>query len=366
MQTSPLVLTERARRTDTTVTTDHGLLKIYDRMVSGRDLEQPTTLVLKRVIGHGGQGPVFLAENRGADSFEVPVAVKIFSPERFVDVADYESEMKRIGGVSAQIARIRNECLVGIHHFQNCDGVRVMTMDWIEGFDLRRLLTPKMFGCVKERVSKKRWEGLQKNVVTAGPDQPRLRTHAAISVLLDCLRALTALHQDELVHGDVKPANLMVNRQGKAMLVDVGAARDATTQQSANRCTPTYASPAVLNGGLPTPASDLVSLGYSFIEWVSGCQLFAGDLDLEHLNDQKLALADRLDDFLPMDLEERGLLNGLCRHLIGAEDTNSATSILQDRVENSFGCEGFQQNLAIWIEELLELDGGWLDPLLSD
>ena len=52
---------------------------------------------LLRVSGRGGQGIVYLSERRGSDHFTVPIALKVFSPERYRDTRTYEQAMARHG-----------------------------------------------------------------------------------------------------------------------------------------------------------------------------------------------------------------------------------------------------------------------------
>ena len=49
-----------------------------------------------RCLGVGGQGIVFLSEIQGTDEFRLPVALKLFSPEKYVDADEYEREMARL------------------------------------------------------------------------------------------------------------------------------------------------------------------------------------------------------------------------------------------------------------------------------
>jgi len=76
-------------------------------------------------------------------------------------------------------------------------------------------------------------------------------------------RALTAVHEAGLTHGDIKPSNVLRDRDGKLVLVDFGAARATGTSQQDLRPqgTPSYLAPEVVEGDAATPASDLYALG---------------------------------------------------------------------------------------------------------
>ena len=64
----------------------------YQGITCGEKLSWTTHLRLQRVLGQGGQGVVFLTERRGADEFTLPVAVKVFSPERYPTAGMYHEE----------------------------------------------------------------------------------------------------------------------------------------------------------------------------------------------------------------------------------------------------------------------------------
>ena len=148
-----------------------------------------------RLLGAGGQGVVYLGELRGADGFTLPVALKVFSPEPYRDAAAYDEDMGRVAQVAARVARIQHDNLLHIHDFFAHDGVRVMEMEWLDGYDLRVLLTRETVERTRRRVGPERWEYVQRVILTDGPAQPRFQPGVAIRVLRDCLSALAALHR---------------------------------------------------------------------------------------------------------------------------------------------------------------------------
>lgn len=88
-----------------------------------------------KLLGSGGQGVVYLSERRGTDSFTLPVALKIFSPERYCDENAYGEAMGRIAHVSAHIAQIQQDNLLDVHNWLEDHRVRLMEMEWIDGYD---------------------------------------------------------------------------------------------------------------------------------------------------------------------------------------------------------------------------------------
>lgn len=298
--------------------------------------------VLRR-LGEGGQGVVVLAERRGADGFRLPVALKAFAPGRYEDDAAYAAAMAHMAGVALRVAQIQQDNLIDVQNFVAPRGVRVLEMEWIDGFDLRRLLTPAMLREARRRVDEGRWAYLNEVIVTDGPMQPRLKPGIAVAVLRGALTALSALHRAGLVHGDVKPANLMLKRTGAAKLIDIGSAFAAAEPPSAWSYTPGYAAPEVHAGSLPTARSDLASLGYVLVEMLAGRRPFAG-LAGEELTRAKAALPDRLGQLLPAEVVRNELLMGLVRGLVAADPGDRFPGAAEADLDRA-GAAEFQRQL---------------------
>ena len=96
-----------------------------------------------KLLGYGGQGVVYLTERRGTDDFTLPVALKIFSPERYEDEKSYDEAMGRMAQVAGRVAQIQQDNLLDVHNWVERDRIRMMEMEWVDGFDLSRLLTRK-------------------------------------------------------------------------------------------------------------------------------------------------------------------------------------------------------------------------------
>ena len=77
---------------------------------------------LIRLLGSGGQGVVYLSERRSTDDFTLPVALKIFSPERYEDERAYDDAMGRMAGVAAQVAQIQQDNLLDVHNWSTAAG----------------------------------------------------------------------------------------------------------------------------------------------------------------------------------------------------------------------------------------------------
>ena len=177
------------------------------------------------------------------------MALKIFSPERYEDERAYDEAMGRMAQVAARVAQIQQDNLLDVHNWVDRSRIRMMEMEWVDGYDLARLLTREMLEQLEARVSTKRWNYINQVIVTAGPMQPRVKPGIAIAIVRDCLAALAALHREGIVHGDMKPSNIMLKRTGNAKIVDIGSAFDLENAPARRTCTPAYAAPEVLEGG---------------------------------------------------------------------------------------------------------------------
>lgn len=344
------------------------LVARYDKIVREGKLSWTTHHGLLKLLGTGGQGVVYLTELRGADHFTVPVALKIFSPKAFADARSYSDSMARIAHVAARVAQIQHDNLLDIHNFMDRDRIRMMVMEWVDGYDLQRLLVPEMLNRIRKRVSQRRWEYLNRVIVTNGPVQPRVKPGVAVAIVRDCLAALASLHREGVVHGDIKPSNIMLKRTGSAKIVDIGSAFDIQNPPPQRSCTPAYAAPEVLEGAEITPLSDLASLGYVLIELMSGRPLFGELKSHRELLERKRRLSQILPEILPTDVTCNELLMKFCRGLISPDPMLRFPSAETAEMHQE-GAAGFHRQLVIgdlaseypneirlWLEELKELD----------
>ncbi len=340
------------------------LLDRYTSLVNDQRMSWTEHLRLSKMLGSGGQGVVYLSQRRGADGFTLPVALKIFSPERFEDARSYDESMERMAAVAARVSQIQQDNLLDVHNFVDRNRIRLMEMEWIDGFDLSQLLTHSMLENIRQRVSEKRWVYLNNVIVTHAPMQPRIKAGIAVNIVRECLAALAALHRDGIVHGDIKPSNIMLKRTGNAKIVDIGSAFALDAVPPLRTCTPTYAAPEVLEGNDCTPRADLASLGYVLVEMLSGRPPFAGLTAYKDLLEAKRFLAQRLPQFLPAEVTCNELLMNFCRGLI-APDPNrrfpsaeaadmvkeGASSFHRQLIVGGLASE-YENEIRLWLEEL--------------
>jgi len=340
------------------------LYERYERLLDSQYMGWTEHLRFRRLLGTGGQGVVYLSDRRGSDGFTLPLALKIFSPERFSNQQSYDLAMQRIAQVAGRVAKIQHDCLLDVQNFTERNRIRIMEMEWVDGYDLDRLLTPAMLARVQQRVSQRRWAYINNVIVTSGPVRPRLKPGIAVAIVRQCLSALAALHREEIVHGDLKPSNIMVKRTGNAKIVDIGSALDLNNMPELRTCTPQYAAPEMLERNEFTPRADLASLGYVLIEVLAGRPLFAGLNSLGELLEAKWTLPQRLERILPDDVGDSELLTTICRRLTApdpmvrygsAEDADTGVGGLaafqRTLVMGDLASE-YENELRVWLEEL--------------
>jgi serine/threonine protein kinase len=350
--------------------TDDKLVSAYESLVQSGKLSWTGHYHLLKLLGRGGQGEVYLSEYRGTDEFTVPVAIKIFSPERYACSRRYDEAMSRIAKTAARVALIQHDNVLDVQNFFERDRIRVMIMEWVDGYDLRRLVMPECLQALHGKVSSRRWNYINEVILTDGPVQSRFKAGVAVAIVRECLGALAALHREGVVHGDVKPANIMLKRTGHAKLIDMGSAFDYRDPPRDRDCTPLYAAPEVLENNEATPLSDLASAGYVLVELLSGHNPFPGEMNLRDLLEAKRELPQRLHKVLPPEVLRNELLMNFLRGLI-APDPNRRFPSAEAAELVDQGAAAFQRQLVIgnmateydndirvWLEELRQLEIG--------
>jgi predicted ATPase len=207
---------------------------------------------LVRELGRGGTGLVYEAEHVHLGR---TVSLKVLDPE----LASNEDFRDRFVRESQLIAAIDHPAIVAIYDAGTCDGVLYIAMRYVEGLDLSRLLH-------RER---------------------QLEPVRAFALLEPVAAALGAAHARDLVHRDVKPANILVEEAtGRAFLTDFGLAKD--TRSAARDLTRVgffvgtvdYAAPEQIQGAQVGPWTDVYGLACVLFECLVGTPPFrrAGDM----------------------------------------------------------------------------------------
>jgi serine/threonine-protein kinase len=192
-----------------------------------------------REIERGGMGAVLQAE-RADGRFEKTVALKVIKPGAFSSIMKerFLDEMRLL-------ARLEHPCIVrlidgGISE----EGIPWFAMEYVEG-----------------------------DPITVHADRNRLSLEARILQLVEACKAVEHAHRNLIVHGDLKPSNILVTASGQVRLVDFGIARSLLDENAENplpRLTPRYASPEQAGGSALTTASDVFGLCAVLYELLCG------------------------------------------------------------------------------------------------
>ena len=214
--------------------------------------------VIEGFLNSGGFGMTYLAK----DSLDRTVVIKECFPASFCCRSDnlvrarsraHQSEFKSIVRLFMQearrLSRLSHPNIVGVHQVFEDNDTAYMTLDYIDGQDLLDILEDG-----------KRHLG-----------QIELR-----DILLKILDAVGFIHDQNILHRDISPDNILLDRTGNPILIDFGAAREKATQASralsALLVVKDGYSPQefYIAEGKQGPSSDLYALGATFYHLVTG------------------------------------------------------------------------------------------------
>jgi serine/threonine protein kinase len=295
------------------------LLGQFHELISQSEVHWTVTYHLIRQLGAGGQSVVYLADRYGSHSATFRLALKFFTPKNYSDEQSYQQEMSRIAHVAMRIAKIQQDHLLDVQNVVAFHQIQAMVMEWVDGFDLDHMLDPRTLELVKSKVTGERFEYITNVIVAATSHRLRFQPAIGVAILRECLAGLAALHREDIVHGDLKPSNIMLKKTGNAKLIDFGSAFYLQDQPAIQTWTPRYAAAELLEGAQHSTASDLASLGYVFFEMISGVSPFHGLTNLNALVEAKKNFVHVFPDLLPKDVASNELLVELLKGLIDAD-----------------------------------------------
>lgn len=222
-----------------------------------------------RLIGEGGMSRVYLASREGDD---VPLVVKILRSE----VTGDKKAMERFIEEYNLVVRIQSRHVAQIHGHGISGEYAYLVMEFFDGGDLNKRL-----------------------------DGKPLPPEETLQIFRELMFALGDIHEQGILHRDLKPQNLMFRADGSLAILDFGIAKhvDAIDRTGHGEVlgTPRYMSPEQVRGSALDLRTDIYSAGVLLYQMLSGAHLFDGETAVEvalhHMNTQPPDLPEHLADY---------------------------------------------------------------------
>ena len=205
-----------------------------------------------RVLGKGAMGLVYEARDPNLDR---RVAIKTIKVENLSEEAAAEYEA-RFRTEARSAARLQHPNIVSVYDSDRHGDIAYLVMEFIQGEDLKQHLD----------------------------GGKRYSLSQSLGMVADLLAALDYAHRQNIVHRDVKPANLLIESNGRVKLTDFGVARiqdsgEATRTQGTMVGTLKYMSPEQVQGVPIDARADLFAVGVVLYQLLTGKRPFDGDTD---------------------------------------------------------------------------------------
>ncbi len=210
-------------------------------------------LEILEFIGQGGMGMVYKARQKELDRI---VALKILPPDAGHDAAFAE----RFAREAKALAKLNHPGIVTIHEFGRADGLYFFLMEYVDGVNLRQLLS-----------------------------NSRVSAREALAIVPQICDALQYAHDLGIVHRDIKPENILLDRRGRVKVADFGLAKivgtgkdtlaeggvaggsPELTESGKVMGTPNYMSPEQMTApGEVDHRADIYALGVVFYQMLTG------------------------------------------------------------------------------------------------
>src|SRR5881275_1946436 len=248
---------------------------------AGQPMLEPGAVLAQRyeilqILGEGGMGAVYKAMDR---ELSRPVALKVIRP----DLAGNQAILDRFKQELLLAREVTHKNVIRIYDLGEAEGMKFITMEYVEGEDLRTLIH----------------------------EQTKLAPEEAVEIMQQVCRALEAAHSVGIIHRDLKPQNIMRDKSGRILVMDFGLARtlqgDGMTQTGALLGTMDYMSPEQALGKTLDQRSDIFAIGLIFYELLTRKMPYAADSAIASLlkrTQERAAPVATLDASLPYVLSE--------------------------------------------------------------
>jgi tetratricopeptide (TPR) repeat protein/predicted Ser/Thr protein kinase len=229
------------------------------------------------ILGRGGMGSVYKALDREVGR---TVALKLIRPELASDPA----MLARFKQELLTSTQVTHKNVIRIYDIADADGLKFITMEFVEGDHLRGIL----------------------------PDNGKLSPEKAVEIIRQVCLALDAAHSAGIIHRDLKPPNIMQEaKTGRIVVMDFGIARsmqsEGMTQTGALLGTIEYMSPEQSMGKPLDQRSDIFSVGLIFYELLTGNRPYKAESAMAswlRRNQERAIPVVQLDTSIPKGLSD--------------------------------------------------------------
>jgi tetratricopeptide (TPR) repeat protein len=228
-----------------------------------------------QLLGEGGMGAVYKARDTELDRV---IALKVIRPE----LASNPEILQRFKQELVLARQVTDRNIIRIFDLGEADGIRFITMEFVEGTSLYQILR----------------------------EQGKLPVKDAAEIISQVLTGLKAAHREGVIHRDLKPGNIMRDPHGRILVMDFGLARslqsDGMTKTGAVLGTMEYMSPEQAMGSELDPRSDLFTVGLIFFELLTAKMPFKAETALASLLkrvQERAVVLSSLDNTIPIPVE---------------------------------------------------------------
>lgn len=224
-------------------------------------------------IGSGGMAEVFKGKDHKLNRF---VAVKVLKDE-FVEDRNFVRKFKEEAQAAAALAHPN---IVNVYDVGDEQNINYIVMELVEGITLKTYIEKK----------------------------GRLTVKEATSIAIQVASGLEVAHNNQIVHRDIKPQNIIISREGKVKVTDFGIAKSVSSNTNTADAMGSvhYTSPEQARGGYSDAKSDIYSLGIVMYEMVTGRVPFDGEttvvVAVKHLQEDIVSPRVYASD-IPVSLE---------------------------------------------------------------
>ena len=224
-------------------------------------------------IGSGGMAEVYKAKDHKLNRF---IAVKVMKSE----FRDDQSFISKFRAEAQAAAGLSHPNIVNVYDVGDENGIYYIVMELVEGITLKDYIIKK----------------------------GKLSVRETISIAMQVSMGLEAAHNNNIVHRDIKPQNIIISTDGKVKVTDFGIARAASANTISSNVMGSvhYSSPEQVRGGYSDEKSDIYSLGITMYEMVTGKVPYDGEttvaIAIKHLQEEMI-LPSKFAADLPLSLE---------------------------------------------------------------